>query len=70
MKLFAEIISGLKQLTIFATTSILNIWMGSDYVCGYKNNKRSTLAEAHSEPSQTSKIKLFSEIVNGLKLFC
>ena len=70
MKLFAEIISGFKQLTIFATTSILNIWMGSDYACGYKNNKRPTLAEAHSESSQTSKMKPFSEIINRLKLFC
>ena len=43
--------------------------MGSEHACGYENKERPIVAETYSEPSQTSKIKLFAKIDNSFKQY-
>ena len=38
MELFMEIVNGWKLLTIFAKSSILDIWLGSEYASVYNFN--------------------------------
>ena len=33
MERFTTIVNGLKQLTVFGTDAILDVWQGSEYAC-------------------------------------
>ena len=39
MKFFTKIVNGFQTLTIFAKSSIVNIWQGSEYVSGYSQEE-------------------------------
>ena len=41
MEIFAKIVDGFQPLTILAKSSILDVWLGSEYVSrvGYKYSK-------------------------------